>query len=79
MAQENSADLGRVVLLVGIIAQAVSYVFFYVLLGNSHIKFSKDRKYDRNFPWTLFYVLHFSSVFILVSHICTKLAKCAQC
>ncbi|KAL5529008.1 hypothetical protein ACEPAG_4982 [Sanghuangporus baumii] len=66
-AQDDTANLGRIILLIGIIVQALSYVVFYFILIHSHRMFSRDDKFDEyNFPWRLVHVLHFSSVFIII-------------
>ncbi|KAL5490531.1 hypothetical protein ACEPAI_5364 [Sanghuangporus weigelae] len=65
--QDDTANIGRIILLIGIIVQALSYVMFYFILIHSHRMFSKDDKFDEyNFPWRLVHVLHFSSVFIII-------------
>ncbi|KAL5511880.1 hypothetical protein ACEPAH_5098 [Sanghuangporus vaninii] len=66
-AQDDSADVGRVILLIGIIVQSLSYVMFYFLFIHSHRTFCKDNKFDEyNFPWRLMHVLHVSSVSIII-------------
>ncbi|EJD06073.1 RTA1 like protein, partial [Fomitiporia mediterranea MF3/22] len=66
-AQEDSANAGRVILLAGIIVQALSYVVFWFLLIHSHRVFCNDGKFDKyNFPWSLMTALHISSVFIII-------------
>ncbi|KAL5490530.1 hypothetical protein ACEPAI_5363 [Sanghuangporus weigelae] len=66
-AQDDSADVGRIVLLIGIIVQSLSYVVFYFLFIHSHRTFCRDDKFDEyNFPWRLMHVLHVSSVSIII-------------
>ncbi|KAL5511881.1 hypothetical protein ACEPAH_5099 [Sanghuangporus vaninii] len=66
-AQDDTANLGRIIVLIGIIVQSLSYVVFYVLLIHSHRMISKDDMFDEyNFPWRLVHILHFSSVFIII-------------
>ncbi|KAL5511882.1 hypothetical protein ACEPAH_5100 [Sanghuangporus vaninii] len=63
----DTLQTGRNVVLIGVAAQTASYAIFCVLLVHSHVKFAKDGKSNSsNFPWALFYVLYFSSIFITV-------------
>ena len=69
-AIEDVANTGRHVLLIGLIAQTISYLFFAVLVVNSHLRLSRDKSLDKSeYPWFLFGVVYFSSVFILVRKI----------
>lgn len=66
-AQSDTANVGRTILLSGLIAQTVSYFLYVLLLAHSHWRISKDKKYNEyDFPWVLFKVLYFSSVLIMV-------------
>ena len=54
-------------LLAGLIAQTVSYLFFTLLVSFSNWRIVKSTLDTTVFPWFLFSVIYFSSVFILVS------------
>ena len=61
-------NLGRHILLVGLAAQTISYLFFVVLVVYSHNKLrNSGAVFRKDYPWFLFWIVYFSSVFILVS------------
>ena len=68
-ANTSSLNTGRTVLLIGLVAQTASYLFFTLLITYSHMRISKDKTLDTSeFPWILIYIIYLSSVAILVSY-----------
>ena len=67
-ASAGNESLGRRVLLIGLAAQTLSYLFFVLLIVYSHTKLRRSGIVGRtDYPWFLFRIIYFSSVFILVS------------
>ena len=62
----NKITEGRNLLLAGLVTQTVSYLFFTFLASFSHWRITKSTLDTRVFPWILFYLIYFTSVFILV-------------
>lgn len=74
-ASVNKIKEGRNLLLAGLIAQTVSYLFFTLLVAFSHWRITKSTLDTTVFPWFLFYIVYFSSVFILVSNLLFNLSS----
>lgn len=65
---DKVAKLGTRILMVGLILQAISYLFFVMLVVYSFTKYKKNAQFSKfDFPWILFHLLFFSSACILVS------------
>jgi hypothetical protein len=69
--QVNSAQVGRVIFLIGIILQGVSYVIYVSLVALSHRSIRKATLLSGLDPhmetwYKIFKLLYFSSVFIIV-------------
>ena len=67
-AKSNVVNAGRHILLVGLVAQTHSYLFFTILIVNSHLRLLQDTSLNKSkYPWFIFGLIYLSSVFILVS------------
>lgn len=65
---KSTTKLGEDIFLVGLVAQAASYVVFMGLLFHAHRGARKDRAITGQEPWwRVIWLLYFSSFFILVS------------
>ena len=64
----STANLGKTILMIGTIAQVGSYLLFVFLITYTHKKLRGDKTVTwPGFPWVIFWVIYFSSIFILVS------------
>jgi hypothetical protein len=68
----TTGKIGVRILLVGLVLQLISYACFVVILVHTHHKIVKDARTNGLEPWwKLIWLLYFSSVCILVSHLHT--------
>ena len=66
-SSESNAKLGSRILLIGLIAQTVSYLIFMLFLTDSHRRIRKDLVYVESYTFMrIIYMLYFSSLFIMV-------------